>query len=75
MSLPRICLVVDALLQKHIVEVEAVGPSKPTGEAFSVRSIRSNPAAVGAVTGDATYGFFLNSLLDAGGRGDGVHFC
>merc|ERR1719491_1805230 len=68
-------LVVDASLQKHIVEVDAVGPAKPGGEAFCVTITRSNPAEIGAVTGDATYASFLNSLLAAGGHGDGVHFC
>eukprot|EP00747_Dinoflagellata_sp_TGD_P181485 gnl/TRDRNA2_/TRDRNA2_35347_c0_seq1.p1 gnl/TRDRNA2_/TRDRNA2_35347_c0~~gnl/TRDRNA2_/TRDRNA2_35347_c0_seq1.p1 ORF type:complete len:287 (-),score=50.87 gnl/TRDRNA2_/TRDRNA2_35347_c0_seq1:67-927(-) len=68
-------LVADPSLQKHVVEVEAVGPQKPGGEPFRVVSTRLNPAEQGAVTGDATYASFLNSLLQAGGRGDGVHFC
>jgi len=68
-------LVVDPSLQKHIVEIEVEGPSKPGGEPFRVLTTRSNPAEKGAVTGDATYASFLNSLLQAGGRGDGIHFC
>jgi len=37
--------------------------------------VRHNPAEKGAVTGDATYASFLSSLLTAGGRGGGLHFC
>lgn len=42
----------------HIVEVEVWGPN-----GFNVKTIRSNPAAVGAVTGTATYASFLSSML------------
>lgn len=34
---------------------------------------RSNPAAVGAVTGKQTYNAFLASLLNAEGKEPGVH--
>lgn len=42
----------------HIVEVEVWGPN-----GFNVKTTRSNPAAVGAVTGTATYASFLSSML------------
>ena len=32
-------------------------------KAFHVSTVRKNPAAVGAVTGSATYASFLSSLL------------
>lgn len=54
----------------HIVEVEVWGPN-----GFNVKTVRSNPAAVGAVTGTATYASFLSSMLGAKGKGPGVHLC
>ena len=68
-------LVSDPSLDKHVVQVDVTGPAKPGGEPFRVSTVRLNPAEKGAVTGDATYASFLGSLLAAGGRGDGVHFC
>lgn len=68
-------LVADPSLDKHIVEVEVVGPAKPGEEPFRLVTVRNNPAEKGAVTGDATYATFLRSMLEAGGHGDGVHFC
>jgi hypothetical protein len=69
------CIVVDASLETHEVEVEALGPPKKGGEPqFSVRVTRSSPAPVGKVTSTATYGAFLESLLKAHSRGQGVHF-
>jgi hypothetical protein len=52
-----------------------VGPSQPDGRQFRVDSVRKNPAAVGAVTGTATYASFLASLAAATGKGKGVHLC
>lgn len=54
----------------HIVEIEVTGP-----DGFRVTTTRHNPAKKGAVTGSQTYGSFLMSLVQAGGRGAGVHFC
>lgn len=42
----------------HVVEVEVTGPG-----GFSVKTVRRNPASLGAVTGRATYTSFWNSLL------------
>lgn len=57
-------------LDRHVIEVDVGGPN-----GFRVLTERSNPAARGAVTGQATYGAFLSSLLAAGTQGSGVHLC
>ena len=49
-------------------------PNPTTGRKFELNVTRSSPAPVGAVTSKATYGTFLESLLRARGRGNGVHF-
>jgi hypothetical protein len=59
----------------HVVEVEVEGPVGPGGNRFTSHTVRRNPASRGAVTGSATYGSFLSSLLRAGGRGAGTHLC
>jgi len=63
-------LVADPRLERHVIEVDLHGPN-----GYHVFTERSNPAAKGAVTGQATYVSFLSSLLLAGDRGSGVHFC
>ena len=68
-------LVVDPALDAHIIEIEVEGAGKPGAPPFRCVTRRYNPAAAGAVTGDATYASFLSSMLDAGGRGAGLHFC
>lgn len=69
------CLVSDPKLTDwHIVEVEVTGP-QIAGRNFTVKTTRNNPADPGAVTGSATYGSFLSSVVRAGGRGPGVHLC
>lgn len=62
-------LVADMRLDAHIVDIAVDGEG-----GFSVRTTRHNPAAVGAVTGNATYTSFLSSMLACGGRGPGFHF-
>lgn len=42
----------------HIVEIEVTGP-----DGFTVKTVRQNPAKLGAVTGNATYNSFWSSLL------------
>jgi len=59
----------------HIVEVDVFGPTNSLGNQFSVKTVRSNPADPGAVTGSATYNSFLSSILRARGKGEGVHLC
>lgn len=54
----------------HIVEIDVLGAG-----GFHVHTRRYNPALPGAVTGAATYGSFLASLLAAHGQASGVHFC
>ncbi|XP_046568581.1 putative L-aspartate dehydrogenase isoform X1 [Haliotis rubra] len=71
------CIVADPELRDwHIVEVDVWGPGDmSTGSAFHCKTVRSNPAQVGHVTGLATYASFLSSLLAAKGKGSGVHLC
>ncbi|XP_005090933.1 putative L-aspartate dehydrogenase [Aplysia californica] len=71
------CLVSDPQLRDwHIVEVEVWGPGDmAAGRAFHVKTVRSNPANFGAVTGSATYASFLSSMLGAHSKGSGVHLC
>lgn len=59
-----------ALADYHIVEVEATGP-----DGFSVKTVRKNPAKLGAVTGNATYNSFWSSLLVCRGHGGRVYLC
>ncbi|XP_038059486.1 putative L-aspartate dehydrogenase [Patiria miniata] len=64
------------LMDWHIVEVDVTGPGDvEAGKAFTVSTVRRNPAQVGKVTGSATYASFLSSMLGAHGRGSGVHLC
>lgn len=60
----------------HIVEVETWGPgSIEKNTAFHVKTVRRNPAQIGAVTGSATYASFFSSIIGAHGKGSGVHLC
>ncbi|EER19052.1 conserved hypothetical protein [Perkinsus marinus ATCC 50983] len=64
----------SSLTDRHIVVVDVEGPfDDQLGCAFKVHTERSNPAAVGAVTGKQTYNAFLASLLNAEGKEPGVH--
>ena len=48
----------------HIVEIEVTGPQDPNStSAFHVKTTRTNPAAIGNVTGKATFDSFYSSLL------------
>ena len=64
------CLIAHKHHDAHIVDIEVTGP-----DGFHVATRRYNPAKNGAVTGSQTYGSFLMSLLQAGGKGSGLHFC
>ncbi|OWF44312.1 putative L-aspartate dehydrogenase [Mizuhopecten yessoensis] len=70
-------LVADpSLTDWHIVEVELWGPGNMDNDtAFHIKTVRRNPANRGVVTGSATYGSFLSSMLGARGKGPGVHLC
>ncbi|XP_056143289.1 aspartate dehydrogenase domain-containing protein [Lampris incognitus] len=59
-----------ALRDYHVVEVEVTGVN-----GFSVRTVRRNPAQLGAVTGSATYNSFWSSLLVCKGHGGRVYLC
>lgn len=65
------CLVADTSLEAHVIEINAVGPGDPP---FTVNTVRFNPARPGAVTGNATYGSFVSSMVRAAGQGPGLHF-
>lgn len=68
-------LIADPRLTSHIIEIEVLGPEIENLGYFSVKVERINPAVLGAVTGTQTYDSFLSSLLQAKGRGPGLHFC
>jgi len=69
------CLIADKSLNCHIVEVEVFGPMINDNDQFNVKTIRVNPCQLGAVTGNATYASFANSMKRAFGKGRGVHLC
>ncbi|CAC5394334.1 nadX [Mytilus coruscus] len=70
-------IIADPKLENwHIVEVETWGPGSIENKtAFHVKTVRKNPANVGAVTGSATYASFFSSILGAHGKGPGLHLC
>ena len=68
-------MIADRSLNAHIVEIEVTGPTVDDNEAFTLRTVRYNPCAMGAVTGSATYASFANSMKRAFGKGKGVHLC
>ncbi|XP_073408369.1 aspartate dehydrogenase domain-containing protein isoform X1 [Dendrobates tinctorius] len=60
----------------HIVDIEVTGATnESTGQVFTVRTSRRNPAAPGAVTGTATFDSFWSSVLVCKGHGGRVFFC
>ena len=72
------CLIADASLDdRHIVEIELTGPETKIGEnkqlGFHAKTIRTNPAQLGAVTGTATLLSFVSSIKRAKGRTSGIH--
>jgi len=72
------CLIADASLDdRHIVEIELTGPETIIGEkkqlGFHLKTIRTNPAQLGAVTGTATLLSFVNSIKCAKDRTPGIH--
>ncbi|XP_043914910.1 putative L-aspartate dehydrogenase isoform X1 [Protopterus annectens] len=71
------CLVADPSLPDwHIVDIEVTGPTdEKTGQIFTVKTTRQNPASPAAVTGKATYGSFWSSLLLCKGHGGRVFLC
>ena len=44
------------------MKVDVTGPGEEQNQ-FTVKTVRHNPAASGAVTGNATYASFLSSML------------
>lgn len=69
-------LVSDTSLTAHVIIIEAAGAPNSNGECFKISTERYNPAAVGAVTGSATYSSFLSSVELAHSRtGGNIHLC
>jgi aspartate dehydrogenase len=68
-------LVADPRLRSHDTTVEVVGAAPGSDAPCRITTTRVNPAADGAVTGNATYASFFRSLVRARGRGSGIHFC
>jgi len=71
-------LIADASLDdRHIVEIELTGPETIIGEnkqlGFHLKTIRTNPAQLGAVTGTATLLSFVSSIKRAKGRTSGIY--
>jgi aspartate dehydrogenase len=66
-----------SLADCHIVEIELTGPEKIIGDkkqvGFHLKTIRTNPAEIGAVTGTATFLSFLSSIKRAKGYTTGIH--
>jgi len=71
------CIVADVgLTDCHLVEIEARGHAKPDGSTpFNTKTVRYNPAAVGAVTGSATYASFWSSLKRVDSGKNGAFLC
>ncbi|CAF2160095.1 unnamed protein product [Rotaria magnacalcarata] len=72
------CLIADtSLSDRHIVEIELSGPETIVNEndkvKFHTKTVRSNPAEIGAVTGTATLLSFVSSIKRAKGRTAGIH--
>ena len=69
-------LVADASLAAHVITVDVRGAAPAGGGApFHAITERYNPAPPGAVTGAATFAAVWASLLEARGRGPGLHMC
>jgi predicted dinucleotide-utilizing enzyme len=71
----RAVLVSDPSLMSHEVIIEAEGAPGASGDRFTCRTVRHNPAAPGAVTGSATYASFAASLRAARVRHRGLFMC
>ncbi|MBU52138.1 MAG: hypothetical protein CL920_25885 [Deltaproteobacteria bacterium] len=67
-------LIAEPDLEYHITEVNLWGPKSEDSGRFCLEMKRINPAAKGAVTGNATYRSFWNSVRRCFDAGDGIHF-
>ncbi|KAM4013191.1 aspartate dehydrogenase domain-containing protein isoform 3-T3 [Anomaloglossus baeobatrachus] len=60
----------------HLVDIEVTGrKNETTGEVFTVKTSRRNPASAGAVTGAATFESFWSSILVCKGHGGRLFVC
>jgi len=66
-----------SLSDRHIVEVELTGPTTIVNDekslTFHVKTVRTNPAPIGAVTGTGTLLSFVSSIKRVQGHPTGVH--
>lgn len=72
------CLIADpTLTDRHDIEISVLGHfDEKANRSFECTTIRSNPALVGAVTGNATYASFFNSMLETlDGSSVGLKIC
>jgi len=68
-------LICDESLDAHVITIEASGAPNSVGDRFRISTERYNPAAVGAVTGSATYASFYSSLLKAHSCSPAINLC
>ena len=71
-------LVADSsLTDRHIVEIELSGPETTIGDkkktTFHIKTVRTNPAEIGFITGTATLLSFVSSIQRARGQISGIH--
>ncbi|XP_029441565.1 putative L-aspartate dehydrogenase isoform X2 [Rhinatrema bivittatum] len=60
----------------HLVDIEVTGPTdEQSGDTFTVKTSRRNPARPGFVTGAETFASFWSSLLVCTGHGGRVYLC
>ncbi|CAF1213985.1 unnamed protein product [Rotaria sp. Silwood1] len=72
------CLIADSsLTDRHIVEIELSGPETTIGDkkrsTFHLKTVRTNPAEIGFITGTATLLSFVSSIKRAKGHITGIH--
>jgi aspartate dehydrogenase len=67
----------SSLIDRHIVEIELSGPETVIGDkkqaTFHIKTVRTNPAEIGFITGTATLLSFVSSIKRAKGRTSGIH--
>jgi aspartate dehydrogenase len=67
----------SSLIDRHIVEIELSGPETVIGDkkqaTFHIKTVRTNPAEIGFITGTATLLSFVSSIKRAKGQITGIH--
>ncbi|CAF3383326.1 unnamed protein product [Rotaria socialis] len=66
-----------SLIDRHVVEIELSGPETVIGDkkktTFHIKTVRTNPAEIGYITGTATLLSFVSSIKHAKGQTAGIH--